>query len=768
MRSLHADIIPHLFLLGFLLSNAAIASTQSTDAAKQNSPAQEKPAAQQPPAQPPRGGGASPSTDAFKYGSPAGLAAGTTQEQMWPAATAEGWAKPCVIPWQRSFDDALKVSKATGAPILVCVNMDGEIASEHFAGVRYRDPATAKLLERYVCLVASVYRHTPRDYDEQGHRVLCPRFGTVTCSEHIACEVELYAKYFEGKRISPRHIMLSLDGTKNYDVFFSWDTQTVFTAFVKGVENLPLPKKLIHDGIETPNLTASADSVDRAAVERAYLAGDHASRLAILKATVQNRAVDQNDVLRLAIYGLDIELARVARQALAQSESEASIDVIAEALKVPLDSKERDALVAAADRLGEKFPRARTLAALNKGLSMNSTSISASEAAQTSASALEYSSNIQQRGDVAEDHPNDPAAKLAFAESLLARANEGSRDPLFIKALLLDARTNAEEAEKLGETGWRVDAMLAVTYDQLGDSTQALERAVKAVDGGMWNAQQTEIAATDFVQVRVLALFAQSRQLAIRKAYQEKAKWPPEWLADINAAYAKLAAHPLVTDENLVSYYDFLNWLGGTRRAGSTLDDALKRFPDSALLHDRLRTRLLWEKGPAELEGEYTKMLGSPDRSKQLTWFAGYASLVAAEQFRRRNDFESALAAYERGMAYYERNIADVPEGRDTCDHFIALAHAGRARVNLERGDLETATSELLSAFKRRANSTGTMDGMSVTPGMTALLLQSKLAQANKPELAAKLKVAMDALGPKLFAEPDFAGTAPQRGNRGR
>ncbi|HUR26635.1 MAG TPA: hypothetical protein VM509_00495 [Planctomycetota bacterium] len=747
-------------LLGFLLVNCALA--------RQTPPPQEKPAPQQPPARPQGGGGAPPSTDAFKYGSPPGLAAGSTQEQMWPAATAEGWAKPCLIPWQRTFDDALQVSKATGAPILVCVNMDGEIASEHFAGVRYRDPATAQLLERYVCVVASVYRHTPRDYDEQGRRVICPRFGTVTCSEHIACESELYAKYFEGKRISPRHIMLGLDAAKNYDVYFSWDTQTVFTAFVKGVENYPQPRKLIHDGLSLPDRTASADASDRAAVERAYLEGDHASRLAILKATVQNRAVAQNDLLRLAIYGLDIELAKVARQALAQSESEASIDVIAEALKVPLDTKEREALVAAADRLGEKFPRARTLAALHKGLSMSSASISASENAATSASVLEYAANVQVRAEVAEERPQDPAAKLAFAESLLARAAEGSRDGMWIKALLYDAKNNAEAAEKMGAKGWRLDATLATTYDQLGDAAHARERAVKAVDGGMWNASQTEIAATDFVQARVLALFAQSRQLAIRKAYEEKAKWPPEWLADINAAYAKLAAHPLVTDENLVSYYDFLDWLGGTRRANATLEEALKLFPDSPLLHERFRSRLSREKGPAELENAYTAMLAAESPSKQLTWFAGYASLVAAESHRRKHDFDNALAAYDRGIAHYERNIQDVPEGHDSCDHFIALAHAGRARVLIERGDLESATTELLAGFKRRAGSTGTLDGLNVTPGMTALLLKSKLAEAQKLELAAKLQAAMDALDPKLLEEPNFAAPTQGRGNRQR
>jgi peroxiredoxin (alkyl hydroperoxide reductase subunit C) len=39
------------------------------------------------------------------------------------------------------------VSRETGKPILVCVNMDGEVASEHYAGIRYRQPEIAKLYE---------------------------------------------------------------------------------------------------------------------------------------------------------------------------------------------------------------------------------------------------------------------------------------------------------------------------------------------------------------------------------------------------------------------------------------------------------------------------------------------------------------------------------------------------------------------------------------------------------------------------------------------
>jgi hypothetical protein len=155
---------------------------------------------------------------------------GVDREAMWFAPTAEDWTKPCLIAWQRTWEDALAVAEETGQAILICVNMDGEIASEHYAGVRYRQPEIAALYAPYVTVVASVYRHTPRDHDEEGRRIPCPRFGTVTCGEHIAIEPILYEKYFEGTRVAPRHIMIELDGAEQYDVFYAWDTASVFQA----------------------------------------------------------------------------------------------------------------------------------------------------------------------------------------------------------------------------------------------------------------------------------------------------------------------------------------------------------------------------------------------------------------------------------------------------------------------------------------------------------------------------------------------------------
>ncbi|MCA8955684.1 MAG: hypothetical protein KDC87_06410, partial [Planctomycetes bacterium] len=66
---------------------------------------------------------------------PLGTVQGTAaREQMWRPPTAEEWKKPVLIRFQRTWNDAVAVSRETGKPILVCVNMDGEIASEHYAG----------------------------------------------------------------------------------------------------------------------------------------------------------------------------------------------------------------------------------------------------------------------------------------------------------------------------------------------------------------------------------------------------------------------------------------------------------------------------------------------------------------------------------------------------------------------------------------------------------------------------------------------------------
>ncbi|MHC4851216.1 MAG: hypothetical protein ACYTF5_04305, partial [Planctomycetota bacterium] len=549
------------------------------------------------------------------------------REEMWWAPTAADWKKPVLITWQRTFKDALKVSQETGKPILICVNMDGEIASEHYAGVRYRMPEVAKLYEPYVCVIASVYRHNPRDYDENGNRIPCPRFGGVTCGEHIWIEPGLFEKYFEGQRVAPRHIMVELDGKETYDVFYTWDTDSVFNAVRKGIaERRKDLTKQIRERAERTIIerVLSRDSRDRTSVETAYREGDRATRRKLLEAAVANGKAEQIDLLRLAIFGLDVELNKLARRALAQSNSERAIALINEALRVPMDIAERDALIAALQRLGRSFPRARTLAAVHVGLASRSRAVDVKTWAKALAGTEKpapkewtvLESQLEYKTAAAKTRPDDADMRLELAEAALALAIDPETTkilaadprtaPKYARLMFEDARRSALKARKLGAKGWRVDAVLAVAAYYLGDAKEAHTRAEAAVstlphgEQG-WNA------------MAVLGIFAEARMAAIQSAQRENKEWPGQWLTDVHAAYAVLSRHPLGNDSQAAAHYDFLRSLGATDQAARILDAGLARFPDSAVLHERLRGRFLREKGVAGLEPGYEAMLREKD-----------------------------------------------------------------------------------------------------------------------------------------------------------
>ncbi len=713
-----------------------------------------------------QGGGGAPSPDATKQGSPAAMPQGATRESMWPAPKAEDWKKPCLVHWQRTWDDAVAVSKETGKPILICVNMDGEIASEHYAGIRYRDPSIVALYDPYVCVIASVYRHNPRDYDEQGRRIPCPRFGGVTCGEHIWIEPLLFEKYFEEKRIAPRHIMVELDQQEVYDVYYAWDTQTIFTALKHGIENRPPPPDVTRLDRPLEQRVLSRESGDRAAIEEAYLAGTPEQRRQLLAIVVAHPESSSTDLLRLSIHGLDLELARLARRSLAQSNDPAAIDLILEALRVPLDTAEREELVAALVRLGEKSPRAKTLAAVFQALGQRSGTLDsegwskalASAGAETKGSELpQLELSLTHQEYTAAARPDDANARLEFAESVLEHALRARLDKRFAKLELEDAQRSALEAERLGASGWRVDAAIALAASKLGQTAEAYARAEKAVkslppDVQGWSAAE------------VLALFAEGRQQAIQQALREKRDWPPQWLSDANAAWSVLERHPLASDRHYAAHHDFLLQLGAFAQASSVLDAGLARFPSSWVMHERLRGRILREKGADGLEPAYAELLASRPEWKDLEWFAGLASLVSAEFDRKGSRPDDALAAYARAIEHYERCIAANPETRPSADHYAALALAGRARLFYERHEEEQALTELLASFARKPEAAGSLDGLNLSPADTSRTLRERLVALKRVDLVARLDAALAKIPADLLQLPAYERDVPDGG----
>ena len=512
------------------------------------------------------------------------------REQMWPAPTAADWAKPCLITWQRTWEDAQAVSKETSKPLLICINMDGEIASEHYAGVRYRQPEIAALYEPYVTVIASVYRHTPRDFDEAGHRILCPRFGSVTCGEHIAMETAIYDKYEHGQRVSPRHVGIELDGSEIYNVFYTNDTASVFQFIKDGIEKRAThPPVVVRGDRPIVERVESRAIEDRLAVEAAYQKGDASVRKSILEAAAKHPETPSLDLLRLALYGFDVDAARLARKALAQTSSLEATDLLVEALRAPMEAPDREALIAALTRLGETSPRARWLAVVQQGLSARSTALDEKGWSDAPAGAAPAPGPDTATLEARLDGPSgaskkgleDPAVALELAETSLALAMEApttfAANPRtatsFARHMFAGARRYAQAAERLGAKGWRADTVLALSAYYTGDIQGAYERseaAVKALPPG----------EPSWASMAVLNVFAESRWKAIKQAMRAQQRWPGSWLSDVNAAYGALRKHPLGTDEQVKWHFDFLVWLGANDPAARVLSEGLARFPE--------------------------------------------------------------------------------------------------------------------------------------------------------------------------------------------
>jgi hypothetical protein len=695
---------------------------------------------------------------------------GVSREQMWFAPTQEDWAKPCLIRWERTWDDAVAVSRATGKAILVCVNMDGEIASEHYAGIRYRRPETAVLYEPYVCVIASVYRHTPGDYDEEGKRVPCPRFGTVTCGEHIWIEPLLYEKFMDGRRIAPRHIGVELDSSEMYDVFYAFDTDTIFRALKEGIEKRPAPPPSPEEPAEVELVVASKGSLQRERVERAYTGGDAAARRKLLEAAIASGAQAPVDLLRLAIFGYDLELAALARRALAQTKSEAGIELIGDALRVPLPADERNALVEVLAKLGETSPRARTLATVHRGLERRSTALDTQGWASAIASQYRPAYDrdaLVARVETAQPGANAPAAtpqeRLAFAEQLLALAADPQTPRKYAQLLADDAARAGGEAAALGASGWRLAGVEALCAWHKGDLDTARAKSALAVQGlpadpSGWNS------------MAILALFVSARQDAIAQALKDKQPWDPQWMSDVNSAYALLAKHPLGNDQQVASHVDFLRQLGGRRQAAEALHEGLERFPSSWALHQRWRDQALNERGVRGLERAYDAQVAKTPRPADVEWYAGYAALVAAESRRRNREPALAAANYQRALELYDAATVRSAACKETSDHYAAVALAGLARVALDERDLDAATAQIESAFTRAPNAANARDGLNLSGVDTAKTLLARAQEAQRAELVERVQAALDRLAeidPALLEPPAFErdpqGGAPSR-----
>ncbi len=124
---------------------------------------------------------------------------------LWLGLLADG------VHWERDYDAAFAKAKERNVPVLLCFNMDGEVASDSTALRLYRDPAFVERSRDFVCLIASTETHETRA-EAIGDEMIqaCARFGALTCKEHLKVEIRA-SEEFVGKDsvISPQHVLIS-------------------------------------------------------------------------------------------------------------------------------------------------------------------------------------------------------------------------------------------------------------------------------------------------------------------------------------------------------------------------------------------------------------------------------------------------------------------------------------------------------------------------------------------------------------------------------
>jgi hypothetical protein len=679
------------------------------------------------------------------------------------------------ILWQRSLADALALSQAEHRPILIAVNMDGESACERIVHERYRDPAFVASTRPFVCLVASVFRHTPRDYDEQGRRIPCPRLGEITCGEHIALEPILYEKYLQGDRIAPRHALILTDGTKSFDLTLLFDLHDLDK---KLVESQPLAPPA---SVRAPSaITAGAIDAEKSPERRmemwlalARLRDQH-GRLALETALL---AETSESALREALQGIegggDAGSIGALRVLIPKSTalSEAFIDEMSQAAKqlkieAPMALAVREKICGlgpfpGSPDIGADSKLLRVLAALD-GASPSTRSLLiahyligptySSEAMKALALSGSWKGNglDTAAGDQAE--PLNLLQLLQFAEAASLRFQpiaKPSEDMPSAEALegeleeldraMKDKPDHAVLMERYGiaslnlarrriEAGgpgaqfllddadhwlnqaaqrhpsWRVYVELARTayfrgkfadevrygeaalnqvYDKLaiGPHAQELLRELKQSDPDRPDTRLIETAAKlleDREAVEALRWIGDgnARLLGERSggdfAQEEQG-------IQRGAEALALVASSLSSDEtDWTSFGSFFGALGMNREELACLQQGALRLPESTALRASLNGAL-WSSGRIDLAPAKAEWILSkhPDSAASM-WFAGYAHILGAEDWRRREDAEHAIEAYHRAEQRLRESAEKKPEFEASVKHYLAIAALGR------------------------------------------------------------------------------------------
>lgn len=654
-----------------------------------------------------------------------------------PAPAPASAPKPSVA-WQRSLDDALAEQQRTGLPLLVVVNMDGEVFNDRFRMQTYRDAEFVASTAGYVCIVASPDRHTEVDYDALGNRVECPRFPGCTCNEHVNNGPGLFKRYYEGNTNAPRHTGVSPDGKVLFDRYLDRSMDTAIQAIAEHRGTPPADDAV---PTEVGALLARRGAAARRALEQRYRDGDKAARLALIAAAggAQNEPFD---LLRTPLRDPDDALFAAAAAALAKCATKNALIDVEDALARTANVDLRKALLLRLDELGKTDADAARLAAHLTSLPTKFPSPwqpAGSASPQYDPASREA---IESQLDRHEGHlrgkPDDAAARLSLAVAqlqlgdLLAQTRDKTTD-----FWLADAATSAQRVADAKDANLLAEAkaVVATAAWLRGDSTAANAAIDEAMTAQAPKAPDTWLARR-FCEV---VLQAQPAKAYERAKADAKAVLTPE-LTHVRFALRVLQPLDLWSEAPMLAGIGLLEYVGDRQPARDLLRALVDRAPGSATVHERWRSRLLIDLGAERMVQEYAAWAKPAADQATAQWFVGYAAIVAGEQHTRDKRNAAAVAAYGTSIDAFGRSAATNGDFRDSADHFTVLALAGRALAEHLAGDAKAAIRDLLRAGEVRPASLDSDDGLQRKPRLIAGRIARELRERGENELADQLK----------------------------
>ena len=657
------------------------------------------------------------------------VAVGLLPEPQEPTPTA-----PQRVAWQRTLKDALALQAQTGLPLMIAVNMDGEVFNERFAAATYKDPTFVASTRGYICVVASPDRHTKADYDALGNRIECPRFGGCTCSEHINIEPELFRRYFNGNRNAPRHVGVSKEGKILYDRFLDRSMQTAIRAVADNrgagaATHLQPPK-------DVAEMFRRRDAMARSLLEKRYRDADAAGRRALLEraATAQNEPVD---LLRMGLRDPDADLVGLAAVALAKVGGSSALIDIEDALASVEDAAVRAKLVEQLQVLGRSDPAAARMAQQFR---------SDAEAAPApwtnpwrARGLLQGREGVERELDRVEGAlrtaPDDQqlrfelaTAQAAFATTLMQEGGGG------IEFWLADAQQNLKKVSA-PELRYEARALTAVLAWYASDPELAQAAARDALAAKTSARRPDGWLATNFLDVLL--------QVTARSAYARAEQGEQVSLADeiarVNMAFALLDEGGAVLEGGQLAGIGMLEYAGLRAEARKRLEVLAAAHPGSTAVHERWRNRMLVDWGAERMRSRYAKFVTESQDKPTADWFAGFAALVAGDRHTADARKIEADNAYSDAIERLARSAAANPDYAESANHYGVFALAGRAWIRHERGDHDAAVADLLRAAELRPDSLDQDDGMQRKPRGVAIRVHGALQRSGKDKLAAKL-----------------------------